>query len=227
MALRVAGLLVLYNNLNNLLPESTQNLLYIPLNLTVALLLILWARYRGYSWPVLGFSLSRDRLFSALRWGILLGVALPAPVFLALVLPEPVSSLADARDWDELQLSGLAYQTLLRIPLGTALFEEVAFRGVVYGIWRETAGTRRALIGSSVAFGLWHVAPTVELLQGSDLFGNSFTLELGVAGGVFAAFLGGLFFAWIRLRTGGVYGPILTHWLISALAALAAFVVVR
>ncbi len=88
----------------------------------------------------------------------------------------------------------MAYQTLLRIPLGTALLEEVAFRGVLFGVWLETAGARRALIGSSVAFALWHIAPTVELLEGSELFGSWFVLALGVLGGVFAAFLGGLFF---------------------------------
>ncbi len=91
MALRVAGLLVLYNNL---LPFHDQ--LYVPLNLTVALLLILWARGHGFSWRVLGFSSSR--LVSALKWSIPLGLLLPTPVFLAAVLPESLSSLANARN---------------------------------------------------------------------------------------------------------------------------------
>ena len=122
-------------------------------------------------------------------------------------------------------MSALAYQTLLRIPLGTALFEELAFRGVLHGVWSRAAGERRAIIGGSVAFGLWHVTQTVELLGGSGLFPTSVLLGLGVLGGVMAASVGGLFFSFVRLRTGSVYAPFLTHWLINAVGAIAAFLV--
>ena len=56
---------------------------------------------------------------------------------------------------------------------------------------------------------------------------NLFLLALAIIGGVLAAFLGGLFLGWLRLRTGAIYGPALTHWLINALGALAAFLVAR
>ena len=225
LALVIAGLLVLFNNLINLLPQPTHDRLFVPVNLAALALLLMWVRFRGLSWKELGFSL--DRIGSGLRWGLGLGLALPAPMFLALALPESLGSLADPRDYSDVTATSLAYQTLLRIPLGTALFEEAVFRGVLYGVWVRAAGTRRAFIGTSVAFGLWHVTPTLELMSGSGYFPNVFLLALAVIGGVLAAFLGGLFFGWLRLRTGAIYGPTLTHWLINALGAMAAFLIAR
>jgi len=217
--------LLLYNNLSNLLPQSLHDQAYIPLNLTAAALLVLWARRAGFSWQALGLSL--DRPGSTLRWGIGLGIVLPAPIFLALMLPEPVGSLADARDYGELAWSGLVYQALLRIPLGTIVLEEVVFRGVLYRVLRERFGVRGAFIGSSAVFGLWHITPTIELLQGSDLFSNDIMLGFAVLGGLVAAAVGGLLFCWLRHRTGSIFSPALTHWLINGLGATAAFIATR
>ena len=48
-------------------------------------------------------------------------------------------------------------------------------------------------------------------------------LGLAIGGGVLASFVGGLFFAWLRRRTGGIYGPFLAHWLVISSVALVAF----
>ena len=225
MVLGIAGLLVVFNNLINLLPQQTHDVVFVPVNLSLLTLLVLWVRWRRFDWAELGFSLRRKG--SALKWGLGLGVALPGPAFLALALPESLGSLTDPRDYSQTSAAALAYQTMLRIPLGTALFEEAAFRGVLFGAWRRAAGVRGAVIGSSVAFGLWHVTPTYELMSGTDFFPNLSLLALGVVGGLLVTVIGGLFFAWLRLRTGAVYGPALTHWLVNALGALAAFLVAR
>ena len=51
----------------------------------------------------------------------------------------------------------MAYESLARIPVGTAVFEEVAFRGVLPGLIARTT-TEPAAVGlSSLLFGLWHV----------------------------------------------------------------------
>ena len=220
VALVIAGLLALYNNLTNLLPQGLHDWIFIPLNLAALSLLLLWARSRGFSWNELGFS--TDRMGAGVRWGMGLGLALPAPLFLVLVLPESVGSLADPRDLGDLSVAAVAYQTMVRIPLGTALFEEAAFRGVLYGVWAKGAGVRRAFLGSSIAFGIWHVTPTFELMDRADIFPNPALLALGVVAGVVASTVGGLLFAWLRLRSGAVYGSMLSHWLISGVGALAA-----
>ncbi len=56
------------------------------------------------------------------------------------------------------------YDMLVRIPLGTALAEELLFRGALLGLFmrRHRAGTAVAL--SSALFGLWHVSPTLSSL---------------------------------------------------------------
>ncbi len=218
--LGIAAFLVVYNNLINLLPQPLHNQIFIPLNLAVAVLLVLWARSLGFSWQALGLSL--NRISAAFRWGLGVGVAIPAPLFIAMALPEPIGSLADARDFSEVSPATLAYQTLLRIPLGTALFEEVAFRGVLFGVLAQEAGVRRAAVWSSVAFGLWHVTPTIELMRLIEWLSAPYVMAFAVLGGVAATSVGGLFFVWLRLRSGSVYGPILTHWSINSLSAFAA-----
>ena len=187
--------------------------------------LVAWARSQGVSWQALGLS---GRSFQTeVRWGLVFGAALAAPLFLALALPEPVSSLLDDPRMAGVGAAGLAYVTLVRIPLGTALFEEVAFRGVLYGSLATIRGPESAILVSSAVFGLWHVTATLELLQGSERLSAPGLLALGVIGGVVATFLGGLFFGWLRRRTGGVYGPFFTHWLVNSLAALAAYLAHR
>ena len=213
--------LALYGNLINLVPESLHRVLYVPLNLAVGAALVAWARSRGLGWEPLG--LSSGSWPTGVRWGLLLGVLLPSPLFLALVLPEPIGSLLDDPRMVGVGTAGLAYLMLVRIPLGTALFEEVLFRGVLYGSWEKTYGAHGAIVGSSAVFGVWHVTATLELLRSSERVGSPVVLGLAVAGGVVATFVGGLFFVWIRRRTGGIYGPFLAHWLVNSLAALAAF----
>jgi hypothetical protein len=78
--------------------------------------------------------------------GAAIGAALTLPLFVGATAPATAARLADRRVAD---LCGrrLAYQVLVRIPLGTALVEEVAFRGVLLAAWRPwgPAAGRRCL----------------------------------------------------------------------------------
>ena len=73
-------------------------------------------------------------------------------------------TLADQRitglTWPE-----VAYQVTVRIPAGTVLWEEVAFRGVLQATLRRVLPRPAALAVTSGVFGLWHVRPTVEALR--------------------------------------------------------------
>lgn len=225
-AIALSLFLVLYNALTNLLlPLEMRQRLYVPLNLAAGAVLVAVGRWGlGLSWSALGWS-SRG-LAPALGWGVGVGLALAAPLFAALPIPTLRRLLADPR-LEGVGPGGLAYLTLYRILLGTALFEEVAFRGVLYGVWGERLGVAGAFLGSSVAFGLWHIVPAWELLGQRPLFRHPALGSAGVTGAVAATTLGGLFFAWLRERSGIVYGPVLAHWLINALAAVAAFLAHR
>lgn len=152
---------------------------------------------------------------------------IPAPLFLALLFPGQADSVMDDPRLEGAATIDLIYQVLVRIPIGTALFEETAFRGVLFGAWRKAHGLRNAVLGSSLVFGLWHITPTFNMLRDSYRLDGVALLALGVLGAVLVTFVGGLFFSWLRWRTKGIHGPILTHWLISSLAATAAFVATR
>ena len=52
------------------------------------------------------------------------------------------------------------YEAAIRIPLGTALGEELIFRGALFGLLRRRHSTFTAVTVSSLLFGLWHVLPT-------------------------------------------------------------------
>ena len=108
----------------------------------------------------------------------------------------------------------MLYQVLLRIPIGTALFEELAFRGVLFGMLARRGSIRGAAVGSSLLFGLWHVAPTLAALDtnaAGDLGKGSFTMAAVVTGGVAATALAGMGFVWLRLRGGSLVTPVVVH----------------
>ena len=55
----------------------------------------------------------------------------------------------------------------------TVLFEEVAFRGVLWGLLRRGHGTLTATVVSSALFGLWHVLPSLGLATDNQAIGST------------------------------------------------------
>ena len=49
------------------------------------------------------------------------------------------------------------FTAFVRIPLGTVLFEEIAFRGVLWALLARHLGRWWVLGITSVLFGMWHV----------------------------------------------------------------------
>lgn len=221
LGLVLIGVLAAYNNLATLLSQDLHNRLYVPINLTATGILLLAAWRAGLTWRELGFRPASP--MRAARWGTALGAVLGAPVLLATVVPETLQKESEFLAEGSRAAGNLAFVILIRIPLGTALWEEVAFRGALYGAWLRIAGLRVAVLVSSLIFGLWHIGPTYRTLSGGEVFANPWLLGLGVAGGVIVTAVGGLFFAWLRRKSESIYAPILTHWLINAFGAAAAF----
>ena len=215
----VAAFLAVFNNLTNWRPLPRWT--YVPLNLGVACALLLLARARGLSWDELG--LGRQGLWPGVKVGGLVVVVVAAGLALAFVLPGAERFLSDRRVAG-LDSSGLAYTALLRIPFGTAVLEEVAFRGVLYAAWLRVASPTQAAIGSSVIFGLWHIVPMLDLLRTNSLAGGTFTMSAFVALGVVGTAAAGLIFVALREWTGGLVAPLLVHAATNSLATVAAYV---
>jgi membrane protease YdiL (CAAX protease family) len=93
------------------------------------------------------------------------------------------------------------------IPLGTVLFEEVAFRSVLWGLLDRDFGVLAATAASACLFGLWHVLPTLDLVRThTSLLGHATAGRRRVAITMLAtvAFttIAGIVFAELRRRTG-------------------------
>lgn len=218
-ALLLSALLLLYSNLTSLFEAERREEFLLYSNLGLLSLLLLWARWAGFTLPELGLAGAQAR--ASAFWGIALGLvlALPPAAFIALapfVTGEPVQ----AGDINGLSGSEMALRLAFRIPVGTALFEEVAFRGVLYASWLRATDLRRTVLGTGVVFALWHVVITFKSVAESEVVEAAPLIALGYLGSLLGLFVGGAAFALLRWRTGGVAGPFFFHWIVVALMTL-------
>lgn len=100
-------------------------------------------------------------------------------------------------------------RSLVVIPIGTVLIEELAFRGALHGLLIEVTSLRRSFVAGALLFGLWHVVPAWR--SGA----TSGALELGrfagVAGTFAATTVAGVVFIWLRVRSRSLVAPALAH----------------
>jgi membrane protease YdiL (CAAX protease family) len=167
-----------------------------------------------------------------LRRGLVIGAAAGTAVALGLaglwmVSREP---FRDARA-QGLSALGVLYEAGVRIPLGTAFFEEILFRGLLLAWLAKQYGTRRGLLWSSALFGLWHVLPTWEataLYQGGSLrTAGGWQAPAGVLGGAVATGAVGAAFGVLRLRSGSLAAPVVVHAVANSGAFIIAWLVQR
>ncbi len=216
------GVLAAWNVLVNLVVPSPA---YIPANLLAGAGLLALAARWGFGLDDIG--LERTRARTGVRWGLAAAVVV-AVVFSALVAWPWTRRFFEDGTLVDISVAGLLYQVAFRIPIGTALFEELAFRGVLLAVWSAESTRRPAVLGSSIAFGFWHVIPTLERLDLNPAGGyavNGFA-EVGlVAGAVASTFVAGLIFVWLRARSRSLIAPIVAHAAINSTAFLLGWVI--
>jgi uncharacterized protein len=209
------GLLV-WNNLVQLHPV-VGGPGYVPANLALALTLLAVGHLAGLDRAALG--LARGRLGPALVAGVVVVGVVAVGLAVGLLVPALRPLLEDGRFADR-SAAGIAWHALVRVPFGTVVLEEVAFRGVLLGALVPLVGTRRAVVLSSVLFGLWHVRPAwgMAVANGADLW----LAVVGVAGSVVVTAVAGVGFCWLRLRFGHLAAPVVAHAGMNASATVAA-----
>jgi hypothetical protein len=155
------------------------------------------------SWREMGWS---RRAGDAAR-GVLGGAVFAGPVILVTSVVAYVAvQLAGVTPPSPLPPTGTATGLLLHLLAGAVIApvaEEVLFRGFALTAWRRAAGTRSAILRSSILFVLAHV-----LFVGGDTFGDA--VSLAFVGGIVRvpiAFVLG----WLFVRTGSLWGPIGLH----------------
>lgn len=201
---------------------------YVPLNLLAGLVVVLAVRGVGVGWEALG--LDPGRLGEGLRWGRVVVVGLAVGVAAAAALAGSVGwvgRLFSDRRAAGLEGRDLAYETLVRIPLGTSLFEEVVFRGGVQALAAAAGPAVAAVVLTNVAFGLWHVTPTLETLRINRVAWESGGVVGSVAAAVAATAAAGVGLSLLRIWSGSLLAPVLAHWAANAFGLLAASVIQR
>jgi uncharacterized protein len=118
----------------------------------------------------------------------------------------------------------------VRIPLATAIAEELTFRGALLGLARRRSPA--AAVGwISLLFGASHALPTLQHYEGNPASGLVADPRKGRWVAVLVATLStagaGCLFAWLRLRSRSLLAPILAHAASNASAYLAGRWVVR
>lgn len=221
-ALVVSIVVVAYNNLINRWPPF-HGAAYVPVNLAFATIVTLVVAIPlGLSPTQLGLAADAvDVLFP------LILVAIAATGLLGIARSRHAHRIADRRVTD-MDRSELVWYVLVRIPLGTAVTEELIFRGVLFAVWRDAgASTLIAALCSSVAFGLWHIGPTVTGLRINDLATSARRVWSAVAGAVLFTTLAGLGLTWLRVESAGLLGPVILHAGVNSVGALAAVLASR
>lgn len=83
-----------------------------------------------------------------------------------------------------------------------SIFEEVVFRGIILTVFLGMYSERKSIIFSSAAFGLWHA---LNLVNGAHL--------VWTIGQVVWAFIMGLFYGYVFVRTRSLLPPMIVHYL--------------
>jgi membrane protease YdiL (CAAX protease family) len=191
---------------------------WVPVNASLAVLLVVASRRAGMSFEELG--LRRDRIGRGLLVG---GVAFAAVlVFFAVVLVLPTTrELLDDEVIARASDTTRVFTILVRIPLGTVVFEEILFRSVLLGLALRRWSVRSAILVTAACFGLWHVVPA------SKSAGNGLAAFGSIVGTVAITTVAGVLFDWLRLRANSVVAPMLAHVATNSLAYLAVVIALR
>jgi uncharacterized protein len=219
-AITSCAVLAAYNNLAGMLPWHRQR--YTLLNVCATGAALAAAAASGLTAADLG--LGREELAPGLRLGSRLAAATAGGWVLIAAVPATRPVLADKRI---IGLNGreVAYQALVRIPFGTVLWEETAFRGVLQAALGRVMPGGAAIAVTSGVFGIWHIGPTAAALRINRLAGSPGTALAAVSSGVVATAAGGVLLSWLRARSGSLAAPVLLHLATNSLGALAAWAV--
>jgi membrane protease YdiL (CAAX protease family) len=201
---------------------------YVPANVAAAAAAVAVASRAGVARSTMG--LRPARLRRGTRVGLAAGIPVAAAIAAAAALPATRRFFYDERTVRGGRGYAL-YEGVVRIPLGTALAEEVIFRGALMGWLLHRRSPAYAVVVSSGLFGLWHILPTLDGLRmnpvGELINGSRSRTAGALAAVVVSTAAAGCAFAWLRLRSGSVLAPAIAHTTMNAGAFAAGRFVAR
>lgn len=213
----------------NLIINRWRQRWYLQTCLGAAAVLLLLARLSGTSWSALG--LAAGSWLSGLAWGAACVLTVLGAYLVALGVPAARPFFHHGAV-DSQSAHVVLRHALVLIPFGTVLLEEVAFRGVLLGVLDVDSGAAWAVLVSSVAFGLWHILPSLGLLTtnvgvgavlGSGRHAQVATVVLSILGTASA----GAVFCLLRLGSGSLIAPMAMHWSVNGFGLFFAWLALR
>jgi uncharacterized protein len=183
------------------------------LNLGSAIALTAFARRNGCTPAELG--MGRADLSRSLKIGSIAALCCSTGIGIAAAVPSTRRLFLDE------QLRGMSlkqtlYHAGLRIPVATALAEEIMFRSALHALFARKHSLPITLAWTSSLFGLWHILPTLDTFDRNPASkivqvrgcSQPMAAAIGSAGATAAA---GLFFSYLRLSSRSVVASVLTH----------------
>lgn len=218
----VAALLALSNVVSTLYLTGWA---YVPWNLAIAALVLLLGS-KVLSLHDMGFTNWR----TGAAWGGVLFAVTSVVLSVAILLPVFDELFRDRIAGESAWKWG--YVALIRIPFGTVLLEEVAFRAVLPALFSRRVGVVAGSVVASLCFALWRVLPvlhsdsshnTIERWLGQGAVGTTAGLIWAMVG----TFVGGLCWCFVRYRSGSVLASFIGHLATSSMAYTIAFAITR
>jgi membrane protease YdiL (CAAX protease family) len=211
--IRLIAVLVAYGNARSFvepsaIPETPWAALAFGLALTLAVVVLTRA---GPRLTPAELGLVRRGSVRAAMIGALVGVGASLPALLVLHYPPLLDAPVRYAPLADIPTDALLIRALVLMPLDTALPEELAFRGALFGWIRRDHGAVRAIIVSSMAFAAWHVVIVVATLRLTNAAVHPLTAGIGIFAAFVAVFGGGVMFALLRARTERLAAPLAAH----------------
>jgi membrane protease YdiL (CAAX protease family) len=173
--------------------------------------------------------LRRDRV----RRGLIVGGAVIGAIVAAIAVGAALPFTRDLFRDDKIIQSSVwwvLFQALVRVPLATALYEEVLFRGIVFGMLIRRTKPLVAGIVTSLLFGLWHILPTLDTINtnpAGDAVDSPLTFAIAIVFAVVGTAAGGVAFLLVRLYANSTFAAVLAHIGTNSVAMLGALVVIN
>lgn len=183
----------------------------------------------GNSWTDMG--LGWTYLIPGVLWGVGCVVIVTAGYLIAASFRRGRDAMHDER---VAELSGprLMFQALVQVPFAVVLFEEIAFRAVLFSMLARRFGVVWAVVISAILFGLWHILPSIGSHEQSAALGS--VVGEGRRGNVLAVVLSvltttiaGVIFAGLRIVSGSVIAPMGLHWATNGMGYFFSWTIIR
>lgn len=186
----------------------------------VAILLAI-AKINGIQLKEIG--ISKNTLKKGIKYGTIGLIATATIIIIGMLIPNTREMFMN-NNYNNIYQALIA--AFIIIPIATVIPEEIAFRGVLHGILQRFNNIKFLFIGSSLLFGIWHIASSLNFTEKSAIListlGSGTTAQwIGVIIPVTATTIAGLIFTWLRQKTNSIIAPIFIHWALNAFGAVA------